>query len=503
MIDGGIFLGYNASNGQGWNDLAPLLARLDANGIDRALAASFESVVYDFRSGNRATLTAVAAAGGRLLPMATLCLPGFDAAEGYLEQLKAESFVALGLFPHMQFWSFEDYCLAEIGRQAAACGLPLQIGVNDRVDLARAARALGPTGATVLVRWMRGRGYYCVPDMIAVAQDFPRFVFDVSAIMQSGGIEYLVCRLGAHRLFVASNLPTALEAAPLFTLEAADITEAERAMIAAGTLARVLELDQPPPRRPHPQWAAFRDLGKIDTHWHTGSWNTLEPKLAPADMAREWDRFNYRLVLSSSIQALNHDLAKGNADTAALCRSDRRARGLIVVDPLRVEQSLAEIAKYRDCPDFVGIKSIQDFHHSNGRPLSLEHPGFTPILAAAGTAGLTLMAHLPGMAERARAHPDLIFVAAHGTWRHGAFRDLPNVFIDIATSSHLRTEVDFADMFAAVGSQRALFSSDGQLMNPAWTLGKLASSGFSLDFLTDLFQKNALNAFPRLKDSRA
>ena len=108
------------------------------------------------------------------------------------------------------------------------------------------------------------------------------------------------------------------------------------------------------------------------------------------------------------------------------------------------------------------------------------------------------MAHLPGMDRLAQQLPHIQFVAAHSTWRHRDFAGLKNVWFDIATSSADRQDANLEDLLATVGEEKILFSSDGQLINPAWTLGKLASTSIPHTILSKIFQANAFKAFPRL-----
>ena len=108
------------------------------------------------------------------------------------------------------------------------------------------------------------------------------------------------------------------------------------------------------------------------------------------------------------------------------------------------------------------------------------------------------MAHLPGMKEAAICHPNVQFVAAHSTWRHHEFAGLANVWFDIATSTALVCENDIQDLVKVVGPERVLFSSDAPLMDPAWTLGKLAFLDLSERALEMILNQNALWAFPRL-----
>ncbi len=279
----------------------------------------------------------------------------------------------------------------------------------------------------------------------------------------------------------------------MFLAWAARLPEADRQAVLTGNLRRLFGL---PPGRvaPPPAWAPLLARPKIDTHWHTSGWNLIEPRLSPADLSAEFDAFGYRLVVSNSIRALNDDILAGNAETAALCAGDARVRGLVVVDPRRPAETLAELERWWPDRRFVGAKTIQDFYG-----LTLDDAAYAPILDwLARHPEWPLMAHLPGMAAAARAHPGLRFVAAHSTWRWRDLAPLPNVHFDIATSTALRAETDIAALIAGVGAERVVFSCDGQLMSPAWTLGKLASLDLDEATLETVLNRAALLAFPRL-----
>jgi uncharacterized protein len=212
------------------------------------------------------------------------------------------------------------------------------------------------------------------------------------------------------------------------------------------------------------------------------------------DLSKALERYSVRFAITSSARALSDDLIAGNQETAAFLERESRARGLIVVNPLRPECSLAELERWRAHRGFVGVKTIQDFYG-----LSLDSAHYRPILERlTGLGDLPLMAHLTGMKEAAAAYPGVHFVAAHSTWRHRDLAHLPNVWFDIATSTALVHESDLADLIEAVGVERVLFSSDTPLMDPAWTLGKLALLDLPASSLEMILSANALRAFPRL-----
>ena len=56
-----------------------------------------------------------------------------------------------------------------------------------------------------------------------------------------------------------------------------------------------------------------------------------------------------------------------------------------------------------------------------------------------------------------------------------------------------------ADLLDAVGATRVLFSTDAPLMDPAWTLGKLALLDLAPAALDAILRANAPRAFPRLE----
>lgn len=495
IIDGGAWYGRDPTSPYAVAEASPLPA-LAGLGITKALTAPYAAGLFDMRRGNDELFAASAASGGALIPMPLVVPLSYDSSEDYLAELKARGAKAIFLNPGISFdnWTWSSYAVKAIARDAAAIGLPIQVGLRSGDELAEVARVICPEGGKVLVRWMRGSGYRLSADLLALGRDFEDLMFDVGTQSQSGIIEHLAERLGAERLFVASNHPSGLASSALFLAFAARLSDADRTMILGGSLARALRLPLPNAvPQPPASWTDLVARPKIDTHWHTSGWNIMEPRTGEAAMRAEFDSFNYRFVCSSSICSMLHDLAGGNTETAAFCDLDSRVKGYVVVNPLHLKDSLAELDKYAEDPRFIGIKSIQDFYG-----MDLDDAGYAPILEKADAMGWPVMAHLPGMAKAARRWPNVKFIAAHSTWRPTEFRDLPNVYCDIATSTALRHEVRLPELFESVGEDRVIFSCDGQLMSPALTLGKVAEARLSETALGKLFMTNALAVLPRI-----
>lgn len=494
-IDGGIFLGRDETTGRVWPQ-GKIVATLDRLDVGRALAVSWRAVWFNAAEGNASTLAATASSAGRLIPVAVVNLFAYDPYANALASLRESGFRAVALFPGVLGWSLGRAALRALAREAAAQKIPLQLCLRDAADLQQAADVLSDVEGPTMIRWMRGTGYVNVSDLLAVAADCPSVTFDVGTLTQRGAIEHMAGRIGADRLFIASGLPAAHGAAPWFLLASSELGDEERRLIGGATLARLLGLAEPE-QAPHPHdFDQLVGRPKIDTHWHTSSWNVIEPRNSFKDLSDAIAYYNVQIAITSSIRALSDDLGEGNEETRRFLDIEPRARGLIVVNPRQPDRSIAEIEKYRSDPRFVGVKTIQDFYG-----LKLDSPLYRPIIEHLHRhADLPLMAHLPGMREAAAAHPSVQFIAAHSTWRHRELADLPNVWFDIATSTPLVDESDIADLIDAVGTGRILFSSDAPLMDVSFTLGKLALLDLSESDLENIFIKNASTAFPRLRN---
>lgn len=503
LLDGGVFLGRDARTGIGFDAAEQLLVRLDAFAIDQALAHDFSGVLYDFHTGNARTSAVCAASGGRLIPVATVNINGWDPKADPLDEL-AKDFRAIALHASWQGWSWNGTAAENLANHASAAAIALQPTIFAADEMAAAARTLCPSGATVLFRTLGRGGYNLIPEILAIAQKWPNAYFDVSTITQTGGIAYLADRIGADRLYLASGSPITLEGAPLFTFWTAEINDAQRDLIAGRTLRRALGLGgETSAVRPPPSFEKLSCWPKCDTHSHTGTWNIIEPSISEAAIRGELDRNAIRVLVVNSIEALNGDLEAGNAGVAHFVETDPRLFGLIVIDPTQPERSLAEVDRYQGNGRFLGLKSIQDFYQRNMKPMRLDDAAYAPLLRRGAAEKLPIMAHIPGMPEAARANPDAVFICAHSTWRYRDFAGLKNVYYDIATSTSLRSECNLRGLIDAVGVDRVIYSSDSQLMTTAFTLGKLASIPVIDSELEKILMRNAFSAFPRLAQSAA
>jgi predicted TIM-barrel fold metal-dependent hydrolase len=494
-MDGGSLFGLDRATGRRTTP-DELKRRLRLCGAGRALVGSLTALQYDTATGNDESL-ALAQRDDFFVPQAIVNPAAFHRARDQIATWKEAGFRAVGVFPH---WpgnggDLDDLSLRHIAEDAAEAGLPLFIGLERRGDFAKIARNIAPAGGDVALRWMRGSGYTVMSEALAVAGAFGNVHLDIAIAVQTGMVELLARELGADRLFLAANAPLAYERCPYYLVQAARLTEMERRQIVDGTLARLLKVEPGTSAAPA-DFAALMSAPKIDTLYNIGSFDVIEPEADDAAVADSVARFGAEAAIVSSMRAVFDDMTAGNAETARFLDRAPRARGLVVINPLDREGSLAELGRYADDPRFVGVKTIQD----DAYDMALDDVRFDPILKRiAAMPGWPLMAHPTGIGAAARKHPGVSFISEHGTWRHRENADCRNMFFDLCTSTPLRAQTDIPDLIERVGVDRVLYASDAPLMSPAFTLGKLASLELPEATLAAILRGNALHAFPRLR----
>jgi len=498
-FDGGIFVGRNPKTGD------CLLAESASSWsqkfqVSKALACDFKAIFDDMYEGNQRTLE-LSRQHPELVPLSVINPLHWDAGSSYFEDQKKAGAAGFVFVPSYQSWNYQQFVFKAAAERASQTGLPIQCVVTQPSDLNWIEQALGAVKSPVLIRQIAGGGYSYVADIIALAKTHRHFYFDVSNSCQNGGIAYLASRIGADRLFLATNAPMNIEtSAQLLVHAAPDLTEDQKIQIQSQTLAKVFGLPLPAKLAALAQpWQMHLHFPKIDTHWHSHGWDLIEPQKGFEATQYYLSHFGEKAVFINSIRSLNFDVTVGNIETFDQLETDPRFFGLVVVDPLKVEESLALLDRFSMHPRFAGIKTIQDYYG-----FDLDHPAYEKIFKWAEAKKSIVMAHIPGLARAAERHPQARFLAAHLTWDrlprvlNNQGQLPPNVYLDIATSHNSRSATQLKRLIEAVGADRVLYSVDGPLMSPAWTIGKLIDADLSKDVLEKIYWRNALNLFPSL-----
>lgn len=224
-------------------------------------------------------------------------------------------------------------------------------------------------------------------------------------------------------------------------------------------------------------------MDKIDVHVHVGDYSvTLIRDTGLDGLARMMASAGIRVACISHTDSVFHDMVSGNLRLFSALERYPQMRGYVYVDPLRPDASIAEIEKYAEHPQTVGIKSRSEYH---GVPFN--HPDYVRILRAAERLGLPMLHHTFNV-DVARQMAAVIgdlqmdFIIAHsggGAWRAAVpiLAEFGNTYFDLCASI---IESDKAATIARmVGPERMIFGTDMNLISPFWTIGMFESAGLS------------------------
>ena len=492
-MDAGVFVGHHRRTGRTY---APdeVLQRLERCGTRRAFATSFTAWQYDADEGNAETLSICANSDGRLLPLAVINPIAYVPSWRQLEKLAADGVRAIGIFDNEHGGALDEFVVRDIVAVAEELGLLLQVAINTRHDVTGIGKVVQSANLPVLLRPIGSCAYGMLSEAMAVAQNVPHVLLDVAFGVQNGGVELLAESIGSERLFVASNAPLDYEGCPYFQTLAAALTPEERQNILNRNLESLVGLEREDVVLPASMHELF-ERPKVDTLIHTGSCNVPNLQTPMAEISDELSASHTEQFVFSSLRGLFDDITPGLVETETYLAADPRAYGLLVLDPLRPEVTLEQIARHKDNNRVVGLKTIQD----DGYDMPLGDERFDIFFdAIADTPDWSVLAHPTGLREAAVKHPGIRFICEHGTWAFKRMHDLPNVFFDIATSTRKRADTDIAELITWVGVDRVLYASDAPLMSPAFTLGKLWSLDLDSQTLHKVMFTNALAAFPRM-----
>jgi len=474
---------------------ASLAAQLTTLSVPHALLVSLFAIEHEMEAGNAQALACARAYPGRFEPVAVVTPAQFIPDSGQMLRLRRAGFRVAAFFPGMQKWSLELLSFRQATREAAEADLVLLLVVGRGGEAARAAAVVGGIGTPVILRMHDAGGYELPHEFIAIGREFRNIFFDVWNCVGAGQIALLVRELGAERLVFGSGAPLCCARSALLLLMTSGVSNADLLSISGMTLRRILGDTEPGDTNANLGPDPVLACPKIDVHYHYGDWNLLIDRTSSEATSTELDTFGTQYVIMSSSAALRGDSAGGNAAVAEVLTRDHRFRGYIYLDPYNARQSALDLEHYGANPHFVGVKTRADYHGT-----TLEHPGYAPLLRRAGELGLPLLCHDAGVGLVATRMPGLNFIVAHsGPATAQQYADLPNIHFCIASSNPFMLGSDVRAMIARVGAGRILYGSDGPLISPAWTLGKLASADLSGVEAQQIFMDNALRLFGRLR----
>ena len=335
--------------------------------------------------------------------------------------------------------------------------------------------------------------------LLDLLQRHANIMVDTSGMHNRGILEKIVRDFGPTR--AVFGLPHATSnGASIAQLARVDIGDADRAMIANGTLSRLLNIEPPrtsmssAPARIGKNWAALvtgrtPPTPAIDAHGHIGligHWPQEERSIIEQVdlLVRSMDALNITTMIVSGSDALFSDPVAGNRRLEQVVASrTSRIKGYLAFNPVHADALIPALNRFFRRPFFVGFKTLCDYWN-----IPVTDPRFEPMLRYADRHRLPILYHTwdtcfdsPAMlTDIVARYPNAFFLLGHSgggdRGRHEAeelARKSPNVYLEWCGS--FCSTVPWEDTLAKVGFDKVVFGTDGIFHDQAWELGRLLS----------------------------
>ncbi len=221
----------------------------------------------------------------------------------------------------------------------------------------------------------------------------------------------------------------------------------------------------------------------IDVHAHWGPW-FFSMEVGPIEVNLElMDRFGIDLQLVSSIEGIVYDAPAGNRALAVQLPTDDRLRGMLVIDPRRLDEARADLQELVVGNDrWVGAKIHTEYSRT---------PITTPAMQAAieltTEFGLPTLVHTWGdtvldLADLAARVPTARLIAGHmgaAAWRQvpEAAHRADNLWFEPCWSAPDAGRIRW--ILDRIGPDRLMFGTDATLIDPSVALGALTAAALS------------------------
>lgn len=225
---------------------ADLIALLDREGIDQAVVASTRSIFFEPRQGDEDSANFANKSHGRVHAFAVINPCDEHNACDFLKSAHAAGMRGFRLFPQQHRYHLDDDpCLNEVLSLGQELGMTLVIPI--RIILHWGLPQLDVREInTVAQNFPRlnviigGVNYGEFRDALAVMRRHENVGFETSCMQMVNGIETLVNKVGAERVYMGTGLPLMYPLPGIYKIQKAQITGRERELILGGNAARAL-----------------------------------------------------------------------------------------------------------------------------------------------------------------------------------------------------------------------------------------------------------------------
>jgi len=215
-----------------------LLDKLAPMGIRRALV--FHALAKDLHpaEGNPALLELVK---GTALAPCWVAMPHHagempQPAE-FVAQMKASGVGAVRLFPSWHQYVLADWCAGQLLEEFEKSRVPvfIEIGQTNYDHIAWALKSHPQLRLTIMQT-----SYRCDRYLYPLMERYAHLSIETSGYVVSGGIEAVCSRFGASRLIFGTGSPHLEPGAPVSLVTYAQISDADKQLIAGGNLEKLL-----------------------------------------------------------------------------------------------------------------------------------------------------------------------------------------------------------------------------------------------------------------------
>jgi predicted TIM-barrel fold metal-dependent hydrolase len=225
---------------------ADLIALLDKMGIDQAVVASTRSIFFECRQGNEDVVAFSRESNGRVHGFAVVNPTDEKNACDILQSNHQAGMRGFRLLPQQHRYHLDDDpCLNEVLALGQDLGMTVVIPI--RMILHWGLPQLDDREInTVAQKFPRlnivigGVNYGEFRDALAVMRRYKNVGFETSCMQMVHGVETLVNKVGAERVYMGTGLPLMYPLPGIYKIQKAQISDRERELILGGNAERIL-----------------------------------------------------------------------------------------------------------------------------------------------------------------------------------------------------------------------------------------------------------------------
>lgn len=242
----------------------------------------------------------------------------------------------------------------------------------------------------------------------------------------------------------------------------------------------------------------------IDAHGHCGEYSDFfnPRKGSPKVIVELLDNLGVECAFLSPNIGFKTDHERGNRMMAEIVKEfPGRLYGYICLNPIYMDDMVAEIKKYEDNPGFKGIK----FHISINKTPFIS-PKYAPAFEYANEKGIPILMHtygadaLASLAPAADKYKNIKFIAAHsevGIESVERIADVvnnrDNFYVDTALAG--ASEGSIETLAKYVDTKKILFGTDVAFYSPNFTFGRIVMADIDDEVKLDILGRNAARLF--------